>query len=83
MAVHRTPGQALAVFECPHALSTAPWDIYVEQMLQALLDQLRLEQDMPSSTPTARSEAAAPSPKAEGPLRGLSARACHRGGSAE
>ncbi len=37
---HWTPEQALAVFECLHAMREALWDLYAPQVQQAWRDQL-------------------------------------------
>jgi hypothetical protein len=44
---HWSPEQALAVFECLHALREALWVLYGPQVQQAWRDQLRPEQDLP------------------------------------
>ncbi len=44
---HWSPEQALAVFECLHAIREALWAVYGPQVQQAWLDQLRPEEDRP------------------------------------
>ena len=50
---HWSPAQALAVFECLHALSEALWAAYGPQVQQAWRDLLRSEQDLPQLDPDA------------------------------
>jgi hypothetical protein len=50
---HWSPEQALAVFECLHALRGALWVVYGSQVQQAWRDQLEPEQDMPEFDPDA------------------------------
>ncbi len=50
---HWSPEQALAVFECLHALREALWVVYGSQVQQAWRDQLEPEQDMPEFDPDA------------------------------
>jgi hypothetical protein len=50
---HWSPEQALAVFECLHALREALWLAYGPQVQQAWRDQLRPEQDLPWFDPDA------------------------------
>ena len=40
LPVHWTPEQALAVFECLHAIREALWELYGSQVQQAWCDQL-------------------------------------------
>jgi hypothetical protein len=44
---HWSPEQALAVFECLHALREALWMVYGPQVQQAWRDQLRSEEILP------------------------------------
>ena len=44
---HWSPEQALAVFECLHALREALWGSYGPQVQQAWRDQLLPERDLP------------------------------------
>jgi len=44
---HWSPEQALAVFECLHALRESLWAMYGPQVQQAWRDQLLPEQDLP------------------------------------
>lgn len=48
---HWSPEQALAVFECLHALREALWGSYGPQVQQAWRDQLLPEQDLPDFDP--------------------------------
>jgi hypothetical protein len=48
---HWSPDQALAVFECLHAMREALWVAYGPQVQQAWRDQLRPEQDLPQFDP--------------------------------
>ena len=48
---HWSPEQALAVFECLHALHEALWAVYGSQVQQAWRDQLRAQSDLPSFDP--------------------------------
>jgi hypothetical protein len=50
---HWSPEQALAVFECLHALREALWAVYGPQVQQAWRDQLGPEQDPPQFDPDA------------------------------
>ena len=50
---HWSSEQALAVFECLHALREALWVVYGPQVQQAWRDQLRPEQDLPQFDPDA------------------------------
>ena len=50
---HWSPEQALAVFECLHALREALWLVYGPQVQQAWCDQLEPEQDLPEFDPDA------------------------------
>jgi hypothetical protein len=50
---HWSPEQALAVFECLHALREALWVVYGSQVQQAWCDQLGPEQDLPQFDPDA------------------------------
>jgi len=50
---HWSPEQALAVFECLHALREALWLVYGPQVQQAWCDQLEPEQDLPQFDPDA------------------------------
>ena len=50
---HWSPDQALAVFECLHALREALWLVYGPQVQQAWCDQLEPEQDLPEFDPDA------------------------------
>ena len=50
---HWSPEQALAVFECLHALREALWSVYGPQVQQAWCDQLGPEQDLPQFDPDA------------------------------
>jgi hypothetical protein len=50
---HWSPEQALAVFECLHALREALWLVYGPQVQQAWRDQLEPEQDLPEFDPDA------------------------------
>ena len=47
MPLHWTPEQALAVFECLHAMRQALWAAYGPQVQQAWRDQLVPEGPMP------------------------------------
>ena len=49
--LHWTPEQALAVFECLHALRQALWVAYGPQVQQAWRDQLVPEGPMPDFDP--------------------------------
>ena len=48
---HWSPEQALAVFECRHALREALWAIYGPQVQQAWRDQLGSDQNIPNFDP--------------------------------
>ena len=48
---HWTPEQALAVFECLHAMRHALWDIYGPLLQQAWRDQLVPDGPMPQFEP--------------------------------
>jgi hypothetical protein len=50
---HWSPEQALAVFECLHALREALWAAYGPQVQHAWRDQLGPEQDLPPFDPDA------------------------------
>ena len=50
---HWTPEQALAVFECLHAMREALWDLYGPQVQQAWRDQLVDETAPPEIDPDA------------------------------
>ena len=50
---HWSPEQALAVFECLHALREALWATYGPQVQQAWRDQLGAEEDLPQLDPDA------------------------------
>jgi hypothetical protein len=50
---HWSPEQALAVFECLHALREALWALYGPQVRQAWRDQLRPEENPPQFDPDA------------------------------
>ena len=50
---HWTPEQALAVFECLHALREALWAVYGPQVQQAWRHQLGPEHDPPEFDPDA------------------------------
>ena len=56
VATHWSPEQALAVFECRHALREAPWTIYGPQVQQAWRDQLRPGMTCPTSILVTRSD---------------------------
>lgn len=49
--LHWTPEQALAVFECLHAIRQALWAAYGPQVQQAWRDQLIPEGPMPDFDP--------------------------------
>ena len=49
--LHWTPEQALAVFECLHAVREALWILYGSQVQQAWRDQLMPEGVMPEVDP--------------------------------
>lgn len=49
--LHWTPQQALAVFECLHALRQALWAVYGLQLQQAWRDQLTPDGPMPDVDP--------------------------------
>ena len=49
--LHWTPEQALAVFECLHAMREALWIVYGPQVQQAWRDQLVPEGAMPAVDP--------------------------------
>jgi hypothetical protein len=51
--VHWTPEQALAVFECLHAMRQALWAAYGPQVQQAWRDQLMPDGQMPDVDPDA------------------------------
>ena len=51
MPLHWTPEQALAVFECLHAVREALWILYGSQVQQAWRDQLMPEGVMPEVDP--------------------------------
>ena len=51
--LHWTPEQALAVFECLHALRQALWAAYGPQVQQAWCDQLTPDWPMPDFDPDA------------------------------
>jgi hypothetical protein len=51
--LHWTPEQALAVFECLHALRQALWVTYGPQVQQAWRDQLMPDASMPDFDPDA------------------------------
>jgi hypothetical protein len=51
--LHWTPEQALAVFECLHAMRQALWTAYGPQVQQAWRDQLMPEASMPDFDPDA------------------------------
>lgn len=48
---HWTPEQALAVFECLHALRLALWEQYGSQVQQAWRDQLITDTPLPDFDP--------------------------------
>jgi hypothetical protein len=48
---HWSPEQALAVFECLHAMREALWAVYGPQVQQAWRDQLRPEHHLPQFDP--------------------------------
>ena len=48
---HWSPEQALAVFECLHALRANLWAVYGSQVKQAWRDQLLCDQEPPSFDP--------------------------------
>jgi hypothetical protein len=50
---HWSPEQALAIFECLHALRESLWALYGPQVQQAWRDQLLPEQDLPPFDPDA------------------------------
>ena len=50
---HWTPEQALAVFECLHAMRGALWDLYGSQVQQAWRDQLVHDTEPPDFDPDA------------------------------
>lgn len=49
--LHWTPEQALAVFECLHAMREALWAVYGPQVQQAWRDQLMPDRSMPDFDP--------------------------------
>jgi hypothetical protein len=49
--LHWTPEQALAVFECLHAMREALWDIYGSQVQQAWCEQNMPEGPLPEFDP--------------------------------
>ena len=49
--LHWTPAQALAVFECLHAMRESLWIVYGPQVQQAWRDQLVPEGAMPAVDP--------------------------------
>ena len=49
--LHWTPEQALAVFECLHAMRDALWAAYGPQVQQAWRDQLMPDGSMPDFDP--------------------------------
>ena len=51
--LHWTPEQALAVFECLHAMRQALWAAYRPQVQQAWRDQLMPDGPMPDFDPHA------------------------------
>ena len=51
LPAHWSPEQALAVFECLHALREALWASYGPQVQQAWRDQLLPEHDLPDFDP--------------------------------
>jgi hypothetical protein len=51
--LHWTAEQALAVFECLHAMREALWDAYGPQVQQAWCDQITPEGPMPDFDPDA------------------------------
>ena len=59
---HWSPEQALAVFECLHALREALWAVYGPQVQQAWRDQLRAQSNLPrlASILTRRSDSRFP-----------------------
>lgn len=79
---HWTPEQALAFFECLHAMRQALWTPYGPQVQQAWRAQLVPTERLRSSTSTSRSDAASAvaatttspsSPHHQGPSRALTA----------
>ena len=53
VALHWTPEQALAVFECLQAMREALWQAYGPQVQQAWRDQLAPDGPMPDFDPDA------------------------------
>ena len=51
LALHWTPEQALAVFECLQALREALWTVYGPQVQQAWRDQLMPDDPPPEFDP--------------------------------
>lgn len=51
--LHWTPEQALAAFECLHAMREALWAIYGSQVQQAWCDQLEHDTQPPEFDPDA------------------------------
>ena len=53
LPTHWSPEQALAVFECLHAMREALWALYGPDVQQAWREQLMPEEDMPDFDPDA------------------------------
>lgn len=51
LPTHWSPEQALAVFECLHALREQLWEMYGSAAQQAWRDQLQPQQPMPDFDP--------------------------------
>ena len=53
MPEHWSPEQALAVFECQHAMREALWALYGPDVQPAWREQLMPEEDLPEFDPDA------------------------------